>query len=551
MPLKNDLAYNALVAKSHLLSPQEKFFIVESLKACKENIAVRADLYLQCGFTEKAKELFEENGDWRGVGKCHLSLGNEDKALEYFLKPAKGKKEKGCSRFGADYDLIIKLLFSRKDWASIVKNFKDAKIFYVKGNLIVLRGVAVNSKPWLRILSIAMSKHPESLDDLDWQEDIQKAFNISSDEFQKTLNWATSISDEELENEIKNSVSFLFVPKKSYEEIIEIGKTERSEKLLKWIIKTSSDLQNIREATKIWLNSGNKEALKYAVASITGSGIRSMMESVFFEVSHRTLRLDGPADRVIQFYKSHDDLFRYCFPHCMELQIKNGGQISVEDLLTSVFQYITFWGAQDESDEDEEIAFSITQLSNFDDWALIKLEEWKSTIGEKLSSKSEKDILKKKNDEDIRKLPSWKAMSKEATWWLSAEWKKEISNSRWISENKLHSIIKRKFLKHEVVQHASPAWLSPQHLDIYVPELALAIEYMGIQHYEPVDIFGGEEGYIKTVERDKKKQEICSRAGIKLFYVRYDQDAALAVQEIALEYIQKEGQVLINKSKKG
>ena len=38
----------------------------------------------------------------------------------------------------------------------------------------------------------------------------------------------------------------------------------------------------------------------------------------------------------------------------------------------------------------------------------------------------------------------------------------------------------------------------------YLPSFNLLIEYNGIQHYEPVDFFGGEEQLIKQKEIDKK-----------------------------------------------
>lgn len=41
--------------------------------------------------------------------------------------------------------------------------------------------------------------------------------------------------------------------------------------------------------------------------------------------------------------------------------------------------------------------------------------------------------------------------------------------------------------------------------DFYLPSFNLLIEYNGIQHYEPVDFFGGEEQLIKQKEIDKNK----------------------------------------------
>ena len=54
--------------------------------------------------------------------------------------------------------------------------------------------------------------------------------------------------------------------------------------------------------------------------------------------------------------------------------------------------------------------------------------------------------------------------------------------------------------------------------DFYLSEQNLAIECQGIQHFEPVDIFGGEESFKKTIERDRLKKALSEENGIKLIY---------------------------------
>ena len=46
----------------------------------------------------------------------------------------------------------------------------------------------------------------------------------------------------------------------------------------------------------------------------------------------------------------------------------------------------------------------------------------------------------------------------------------------------------------------------------------MAIECQGIQHFKPVNFFGGEEYFIKTIERDNIKQKLCENNGIKIIY---------------------------------
>lgn len=55
-------------------------------------------------------------------------------------------------------------------------------------------------------------------------------------------------------------------------------------------------------------------------------------------------------------------------------------------------------------------------------------------------------------------------------------------------------------------------------LDFFIPELHIAIECQGKQHFYPVDYFGGEEAFIKMQMRDKLKLKICEEHKIKLLY---------------------------------
>ena len=51
-------------------------------------------------------------------------------------------------------------------------------------------------------------------------------------------------------------------------------------------------------------------------------------------------------------------------------------------------------------------------------------------------------------------------------------------------------------------------------LDVYIPSINLAIEINGITHYKPIY---GKDKYLKTIERDKRKIELCKEKGIALF----------------------------------
>lgn len=93
-------------------------------------------------------------------------------------------------------------------------------------------------------------------------------------------------------------------------------------------------------------------------------------------------------------------------------------------------------------------------------------------------------------------------------------------NEGWVSEAKLYYGLKNEFKNYNVIHQYKPVWLGRQSLDIFIEELNLAIEYQGLQHYQPVKYFGGEEGFLKTLRRDKRKARLCKRNNITLIYVK-------------------------------
>ena len=60
--------------------------------------------------------------------------------------------------------------------------------------------------------------------------------------------------------------------------------------------------------------------------------------------------------------------------------------------------------------------------------------------------------------------------------------------------------------------------------DFYLPEYNLCIEYDGIQHYEPVEYFGGTDKLQKYQHNDSIKNNYCMLNKINLLRIKYDQD---------------------------
>lgn len=56
------------------------------------------------------------------------------------------------------------------------------------------------------------------------------------------------------------------------------------------------------------------------------------------------------------------------------------------------------------------------------------------------------------------------------------------------------------------------------YIDFYLPDYNIAIECHGLQHFEPVNFFGGAEGYNERKYRDMLKYKLCSDHNIKIYY---------------------------------
>lgn len=103
----------------------------------------------------------------------------------------------------------------------------------------------------------------------------------------------------------------------------------------------------------------------------------------------------------------------------------------------------------------------------------------------------------------------------------------------WLSEMQLYNLVKVIFPEAE--HHATPEWLKPLHLDVFVPSKKLAFEYQGKQHFEPIDFFGGEEAFEYTQKRDQRKRLKCLSNKVTLVEWYYDEPINLEVLETKLK----------------
>ena len=103
-----------------------------------------------------------------------------------------------------------------------------------------------------------------------------------------------------------------------------------------------------------------------------------------------------------------------------------------------------------------------------------------------------------------------------------AETRSRLSISRWRREDELYRLVARLFPTKMIRREASPPWLGRQRLDIYIPELKLAIEHQGEQHYRPIGAFGGDQAFATLQERDKRKRTLCQEHGVTVVDIGFD-----------------------------
>lgn len=89
-----------------------------------------------------------------------------------------------------------------------------------------------------------------------------------------------------------------------------------------------------------------------------------------------------------------------------------------------------------------------------------------------------------------------------------------VIRPKWKHELSLFHAVRKRYP--DTLYQYRPDWLGRQSLDLYIPSLQTAIEYQGVQHYVPVDFFGGEQALAQRQELDRQKKQSCLENRIRL-----------------------------------
>jgi len=434
----------------------------------------------------------------------------------------------------------------------------------------VLGQSAVSRKPFLDLVTIAMHQAGQRARP-DVRTKLLSVFGLSDADVDGLLAAASTMTPTRLRSLQERSKP---VParrtRRTLADALAVGKTPVAERLVTYVGRADEIAAEASRHVNAYLEEGDRAALDRFVSCIADSGVASVSEHVLHEAFRRSdfgellwadaTAIQGrvPDERLIKLYACHPVMNRRYFGRLLALKLNQRIMPSGGELLTACFIFLAmldspFWGdALRKSLGPQRTGIDIDRdkIRTAEDWAELRCSGWLAADGaDELARVTDAWIthrcrhIRGRSDEPQEPVHAvqWQAMVSNCLHWLGDRWRQEIGVERWTSEARLLTLIQAAFKGKEVVRYARPLWLAPQHLDFYVPELSLAIEYMGEQHYSAVEFFGGEAGLAATIERDRRKAEICHACGVRLAYVRHDEDMKAAVNRLKRQLTPKVG----------
>lgn len=122
-----------------------------------------------------------------------------------------------------------------------------------------------------------------------------------------------------------------------------------------------------------------------------------------------------------------------------------------------------------------------------------------------------------------------------------------IPENKWKSEQLMFQLITQMFPKKPVYYQYRADFLkqgnSQLSYDVFIPSLHLAFEYQGKQHFEPIDFFGGKDGFEKQQWRDKQKLKLSIENHITLVYINYWDDLNVQLIQQRIKEAQRRNQI--------
>lgn len=525
--LRHELA-SSLARASGWLSPAEKIAVLHRT-TCWETIRSReqVDLLMAAGCYREAIPIFEALSHWRKIGDAQLALGDIDAARQSYER---GENKRvgnyAVFRAGPDFDRLIALAIGREEWRETIDLVRQARPDPLDKNDVVFAGSSRAKWPLVNLCAHAAWRSG----DTSILAEIPGFFGVSKAEVEIIF---ANASGGLFERDVAKlgKPGLLRVKPETLVNVLRVGDTPTAAKVTGFFCSLESDYRAALRNVRAWRSSGDKTQLDKAIFWLTSLG-----NYEFFHTSLFQLRCDldawiDPHPTDIEFYVSHPWLTRACTRDLLTSLIRGKRAPTPAVLLSCAIQHSASPFDMDFEKRDTK-AGNMDQIRSQPAWAEAAVKHW-SADGSLTEGWARVCAAADPNfRSDPRRLPAYGALCDEIVAALNAAWARDFNEIRWKAEEGAFLTLKAFLPEAEIIRHARPTWLAPQHLDIFLPEFGVAIEYQGEQHYRPIDIFGGAPGFAATVERDERKRRICSFAGIQLECIRYDESVDGRIRQI-------------------
>ncbi|MFA5264817.1 MAG: tetratricopeptide repeat protein [Opitutaceae bacterium] len=529
------------------LSPFEKLRVVHEVGRDVHR-GYLADVHMACGCFAEAREHYQKPDHPRKLGDICWCEGKLDEAEQYYRQSSSDAQ---FYRTGPDYDRLIKLAFFRDQPACIVSLFGEADFGrgFFEGQVSIGRS-HTSASSYVQILACAVVQlgipTPEKV-----ATTLESAFSLSAADWQKILSSEDTTSlkmIDKLKKRCRPKIGAALPM--TVTEACRRGDSARARLVADYIKSADESLEPAQAALESFGTSGDETKLAQFMAYVTGSGVESLSRSFLFAaLGHDSFTSSNiPADRMIRLLSSHPIMNRRHFGKLLALRFQNAVPLDGDDILTGLFQSIG--NLPPATTKKTALLSDVSQLASCREWARVRLDEWiagraklhaelvaeKWREGAMTASPHRFAAAARVTIASPRDTSEWSDFLAEALAWLRARYSREIGATPWVTENQLFQLLRRQLKGMEVIQHARPTWLDPQHLDVYIPKADVAIEYMGRQHFEPLEFFGGRSAFEALAERDCRKADLCRERGVELLYVRFDENLAVRAKQV-IEYV--------------
>lgn len=525
--LRKSVVYSIALEKTWL-KPAEKIYALQSSgswEAARGRDQV--DLLMAAGCYEEAIPLYAAFAHWRKVGDALFALGRIDEAkVEY----QKGSNEAGGDykgfRNGPDRDRLIALAAAQGDWGEALKQVREGSPEPLFGKDVVFGGSSRAKAPLMKLFAHAAAKVGVQ----SASAEMQTFFGLAPEEADLFLDHARS--DAYAKDVAKLAKPPLTrVQGRSLQQVLEEGKTERSHDADLFLSSLDAGLASAVADLSHWKWSRSPDVLDRIVFWLTRSGSYEVFKSCLFALQCEHPTYGKAEEWEVEFYTAHPWLTRGGMRELLKALVASDASPSAKVLLCCAFQHSH--SPFDFSNINLDYADPLIQIRTQPAWAEAVIDKW--LFGEEFGQQwSEvREAGRAAGYGDLRQTAPFKTMALSMSAALQAVWKEDFEQVRWKAEHAAFLTLKTMLPAVEIVQHASPIWLAPQHLDIYLPAHKVAIEYQGEQHYRPIDIFGGAEGFEATVRRDETKRRLCALAGVRLEHIHFADDLDVRLRQIA------------------